>query len=185
MVQTRLWADHPLQDTYRSMISRCYHKKNKAFKDYGGRGIKVCDRWLINRKNGGKTSEGFQNFVKDMGPKPAKNYTLDRIDNNMDYEPSNCRWATRQQQALNRRNYTIEKLRGEKHHQNKLTEKQVLEIKKALRTPKRGLITELAKKYNVNRKNIYCIKNGQSWAWLKIIPRIHDHLQEQNPNPHG
>ena len=185
MAQPRLWTDHPLQDTYRSMIGRCYHKSNKAFENYGGRGIKVCDRWLINRKNGGKTSEGFQNFLEDMGPKPADHYTLDRIDNNADYDPSNCRWATRQQQARNRRKYKNEKLRGEKHHQSKLTEEQVVEIKKALQTPRRGLITELAKKYSVDRKNIYCIKNGESWSWLEITQHTHDHPQEQNPNPRG
>jgi bisphosphoglycerate-dependent phosphoglycerate mutase len=166
MTQKRLWADHPLQNTYRSMINRCYCTVNTHFYNYGGRGIKVCDQWRLNRRNGGKTSEGFQNFIRDMGPRPSENYTLERINTNGNYEPKNCKWATKKEQALNRRKYQIIKLRGENHHQNKLTEKEVLEIKQELKNPRRGLITFLAKKYKVDRKNIYSIKKNESWAWL-------------------
>ena len=165
MAQQRLWADHPLQNTYRSMISRCYHETNLAYPKYGGRGIQVCDRWLKNRKNGGKTSEGFANFVEDMGPRP-EGFSLDRIDNNGNYSPSNCRWASRRVQALNRNKYYLEALRGEKHHQNKLKEEEVKLIKKELQEPRRGLVTELAKKFGVDRRAIYAIKKGESWAWL-------------------
>jgi hypothetical protein len=77
------------------MKNRCYVVSNKQFNDYGGRGIEVCNRWLEPRT-------GFHNFVADMGPRPTDN-SLDRIDCNGNYEPSNCRWADRQTQQRNQR----------------------------------------------------------------------------------
>lgn len=73
--------------------SRCSNPNNNRFKYYGGRGIKVCDRWL----------KSYENFLADMGRKPSPEHSIDRIDVNGNYEPDNCRWATPIQQRANRR----------------------------------------------------------------------------------
>lgn len=87
---------HPLYATWQNMLVRCYRKNNPHYKNYGGRGIKVCERWR------NKTHKGFNNFLEDMGERP-EGMTLDRIDVNGNYEPSNCKWSTRQEQMLNTR----------------------------------------------------------------------------------
>lgn len=81
---------------YHYMIGRCYNENDISYPNYGGRGIEVCDRWL------GK--DGFINFLKDMGSKPSLKHSIDRINSEKNYEPINCRWATRHQQNSNRRN---------------------------------------------------------------------------------
>jgi len=78
--------------TWSHMIQRCENSKRIKYKDYGGRGIKVCERW-----------HKFENFYEDMGERPDKT-TLDRIDNNKGYYKENCRWATSKQQSRNKRN---------------------------------------------------------------------------------
>ena len=75
-----------------SARNRCNNKNNKNFSDYGGRGIRMCERW-----------SKFENFLADMGEKP-KGLTLDRIDNDGNYEPGNCRWVTAQVNNANKRN---------------------------------------------------------------------------------
>jgi hypothetical protein len=90
---------HPFTASYDSMVQRCYNSNNPQYKDYGGRGIVVCDRWLPNQPN----AQGFWNFVEDMEDRP-KNTTLERIENDKNYTPYNCTWATREQQQRNRRN---------------------------------------------------------------------------------
>lgn len=89
---------HPLYRSYRSMIHRCSRTYATSYGRYGGRGITVCDRWLHGEA--GKT--GFECFVDDMGPKPTPKHSIDRINNDGNYSPDNCRWATVSLQARNK-----------------------------------------------------------------------------------
>lgn len=95
---------HPLYKTYCSMKDRCLCKSSKYFSRYGGRGIKICDRWL--------GENGFWSFVEDMGERPD-GATLDRINNDGDYCPENCRWANWVVQENNRRNTVRYEYQGE------------------------------------------------------------------------
>lgn len=82
----------PEWSAWAALRARCYVKTHKQYKNYGGRGIAVCERWHT-----------FDNFLEDMGKRPDKGYSIDRIDNSKGYEPGNCRWATTTEQNNNMR----------------------------------------------------------------------------------
>jgi hypothetical protein len=89
----RKGQETPEYITWKSMLGRCREPRRKDWPRYGGRGITVCAQWV----------ESFAQFLADVGPRPAPGYSIDRINNNGNYEPGNVRWATSSQQALNRR----------------------------------------------------------------------------------
>ena len=106
LIERKTYYLKPWYNSYRCMMSRCYRPKDVSYKLYGGRGIKVCEEW-----------HDISNFEKWVNDNPYfAGATIDRIDNNRDYEPDNCRWATMFEQDKNRRNSIIVEHQGSKHN---------------------------------------------------------------------
>jgi hypothetical protein len=128
-------SDHPLYLTWRRMIGRCTTPSSSKYKHYGARGVRVCERWLAS----------FDAFCADMGPKPTSLHSIDRIDTNGHYEPTNCRWATDRQQRMNRRCTVRVSLDGETYTLNEwaditgLPEKRIRRRLEAGWPPERAL----------------------------------------------
>lgn len=120
-------------NSWSSMITRCKNPNAKSFHNYGGRGIAVCDRWFV-----------FENFLADMG-EPREGESLDRIDFNGNYEPSNCRWADKKTQTRNRRN-------------TKLTEEDVEMIRSG-----KISVQEIVGLRNCSKSTYYMAKIGSNW----------------------
>lgn len=102
-------ASHGMSDSseykiWDAMLQRCGNPKTQKYTAYGGRGITVCAEW-----------SSFEQFYKDMGPRPSKDHSIDRIDNNGNYCKENCRWATRKEQQNNKRSNRMLTCKGETH----------------------------------------------------------------------
>jgi hypothetical protein len=97
-----LRAASPERAVLSLMVQRCHNPKNPSFENYGARGIKVCARW----------QQSFEAFLEDMGPRPTARHSVERIENSKGYEPGNCKWATRAEQARNTRQNVLITARG-------------------------------------------------------------------------
>lgn len=126
----------PTYVSWRAMRERCLNKKSVAYHRYGGRGIKICNRWI----------NSFPDFLKDMGERPTGT-TLDRIDGNANYEPKNCRWADAKTQARNGTNF-------------KLSDEKVVAILQLLKSGARQI--DIATACGVSRSHIANIATGHS-----------------------
>ena len=123
--------------TWSAMKARCFRKTSPDYKNYGARGITVCDGWMA-----------FEGFVQDMGERPSPEMTLERKDADKDYAPENCEWANRTTQSRNRR-YV------------KLSVEAAEQIK-ALRADG-WLVKDLARQFNTSESNISRVTNGRTW----------------------
>lgn len=135
------WLKHgyggtPEYESWFKMKDRCLNTDYHAYKDYGGRGITICERWLDEEN-------GISNFVEDMGKRPSSKYTLDRIDNNGNYEPKNCRWATKKEQSRNRRSNVLFRYNNE--------EKCAAEWCEQLKMPKSTFFNRLKRGWSIER----------------------------------
>lgn len=136
----------PEYQAWSDMKQRCYNKNCLRYRVYGGRGIRVCDRWL----------NSFENFIADMGFKKSGE-SLDRIDNDKDYSPDNCRWTDIVTQNNNQLRFY-----GEDNYNTKLTNAKVIEIRERLKNKEKGM--DLAKEYNVSQATISRIKHRSYWG---------------------
>jgi hypothetical protein len=131
-------SDHPLYSVWLGMKTRCSNPNQPSYKHYGARGVSVCDRW----------KESFKAFLGDVGERPSPDHTLDRIDVDGDYEPSNVRWATWTEQHRNRRN-------------NRLDRGAVKQIRRDLKDGRSQ--REIAEEHGVSGAMISAINTGRVW----------------------
>jgi hypothetical protein len=128
---------------WHAIKARCFNTKAQNYAGYGGRGITVCDRWLV-----------LENFLSDMGPAPLGS-SIERLDNNGHYEPSNCKWATWAEQARNKRH----------------TKLNIAIVAQAKAEKAKGVsIAQIARDLGLKYDTVYQAVTGQSWADVEAAP---------------
>lgn len=142
----RIWID---------MCKRCNNPNATGYKNYGGRSIKVCDKW----------NKSFIAFYKDMGPSYEEGLTIERKENDKNYEPSNCCWATRKEQANNRRHSNTPYNSGVKNPKAKLTEQNIYAIRQLL-LKENLTYKEIGAIFNVGTSTICRIKHNTNWRHI-------------------
>lgn len=155
--------------SWQHMKDRCNNPKNKHYHNYGGRGIKVCDRWV----------DSFENFLEDMGKKPDNSYSIDRMDVNGNYEPDNCRWATYEEQSNNMRNTIKIDIKGQTKTLRDLSNENGI-IKSCLdRRIRSGITDEKQLLFKGKLNSRYLEYNGETKTiteWAKELNISHNML---------
>jgi hypothetical protein len=137
-----------LRQTHNGIWQRCTNPRLKRYPNYGGRGISVAECW-----------REFKNFAADMGPRPSRFHSIDRIDNDGNYEPGNCRWATREEQFANRTNCTYVLLNGKAVTIRAYTRYQRVTTTQVMQMISAGLLAEVCPKGHVfTADNVYRYK---------------------------
>lgn len=136
-------SNTPTYKSWHNMKQRCLNENHKAFKNYGKRGITVCERWMK-----------FENFLEDMGERPSKEYSIERIDNNKGYNKSNCIWILDYKQNRNKKT-------------TKLDKNKIKEIKKILNHKKLSY-SKIGNIFGVSRQTVYDINHNRTWEDIYV-----------------